>query len=55
MKSFWFWLYKFSGERLRRCTQPAKRPTIAELEAMLERGEDGENIVALPNGSLIVV
>ena len=54
-KKFWLWLYRLSGERLRRASTPAKQPTIEELEAMLQRGDDGANIVSLPNGSLIVV
>lgn len=54
-KKFWLWVYLFSGDRLRRVSTPIKPPTVEELEAMLQRGDDGADIVALPNGSLIAV
>ena len=52
MKKFWLWLYKYSAERLG--DQPKIRPTVAELEALLN-SEDKAEIVVLPDGSITAV
>jgi hypothetical protein len=53
-KRFWLSVYRFAGERLRRCAVPVQRPTVEELDAMLN-SEVVPEVVALPNGSLIAV
>lgn len=52
MKKFWLWLYKYSAEKLTIQSKP--RPTIAELEALLQRVDECE-IVVLPDGSITTV
>jgi hypothetical protein len=51
-RKFWAWLYKLSAAKL--ALPPKKRPTIAELEALLASDKDVE-VLVLPDGSLTTV
>jgi hypothetical protein len=56
VKRFWLYIYKLAAEHLRRYAQPARRPTISELERILyETDEPQPEVVHLPDGSVIAV
>jgi hypothetical protein len=56
---FWVAAYRFCGDRVRACSVPVRRPTIAELEVILasEDGGDGyrSTVIHLPDGSVVAV
>jgi hypothetical protein len=51
---FWIWLYKFVARRIER--KPMKRPTLAELERILNDPTYPKQVLlCMPDGSMTAV